>query len=137
MEQIKFNHEASTMAEAFGITEDRKYEIEAYVLYALLSNEILTRKIYGKDKKDAPSNMRSKSGPLERVLDYALDEAELAYMTYEYATQDKFTDTPEGQLFASITAVKLEKDFGLDEEKFIAWWKEMRREVKKKMEKEI
>lgn len=132
MEAIKFNHDAKTISLALGISEDRKLEIEACVMYAILSTEIIANKLYGDDRNNAPNNMRSKSGVLEKILDYAFDEAELVYMAYEYATTDKFTDTKEGKLFATALAMTLEKDLDLDEEKFISWWKKMRTKDKKK-----
>lgn len=127
MKPIVFNHNATKISDSLGISEDRKLEIEAYVMYAILSTEIICRKLYGEDRNQAPSNMRSKSGVLEKVLDYAQDETELVYMTYEYVNQDKFTDTKEGGLFASAVAMKLQDDdIELDEDKFVSWWKKMR-----------
>ena len=137
MEPIVFDHNARSVSGALGLSDDRKLEIEAYVIYAILSTEIIARKLYGDDRDAAPPNMRSKSGTLEKVLDYALDEAELVYMAYEFATQDKFTDTPEGKIFASAVAMRLQDDeINLDEEKFIEWWKKMRSTAEKKARKE-
>lgn len=120
MERIKFNHEGKSLAEAMGIDEERKYELEAIVIYNMLIVEIMARKLFD-NPKDAPRNLTTKSGVLEKILDYADTDAEAIYLTYEYCILDKKTDGLKGQMFATALAVKI-KQLDLDEEKFIEWF---------------
>lgn len=121
MKRIKFNHEGKTLAESMGIDEERKHELEATVIYNMLIVEIMARKLFD-NPKDAPRNLTTKSGVLEKILDYADTEAEAIYLTYEYCILDRKTsDGPEGQMFATALAIKI-KQLDLDEEKFIEWF---------------
>lgn len=127
MERIKFNHEGKTLAESMGIDLERRYELEAIVVYNMLIVEIMARKLFD-NPKDAPRNLTTKSGVLEKILDYADTEAEAIYLTYEYCILDKKTDGLKGQMFATAIAVKI-KQLDLDEEKFIEWFVKKRQEA--------
>lgn len=124
MEKIKFNHDCEKLHQSMGIDEDRKYELEVAVLYNMLLNALMLDKLFD-NPDDAPTNMRTKSGMLEKILDYAMDDAELVYLGMEYVIQDKLSDTTEGKLFMSAVLHKL-KELDLDEDKFVEWWKETR-----------
>ena len=70
MKRIKFNHEGKTLAESMGIDLERRYELEAIVIYNMLIVEIMARKLFD-NPKDAPRNLTTKSGVLEKILDYS------------------------------------------------------------------
>jgi len=126
MEKIEFNHSGGTLAEAMGIHVERKYELEGIVIYTMLIVEIMSRKLFD-NPKEAPRNLCTKSGVLEKVLEYAESQAEAIYLTYEYCTVDQKTDDGvQGKMFASALAMKI-KQLDLDEERFIEWF------VKKRM----
>lgn len=124
MERIKFNHEGKSLADAMGIDLERRYELEAIVIYNMLIVEIMAKKLFD-NPEDAPRNLTTKSGVLEKILDYADTDAEAIYLTYEYCILDKKTDGLKGQIFASALAVKI-RELDLDEEKFIEWFVEKR-----------
>lgn len=124
MERIKFNHEGKSLADAMGIDLERRYELEAIVIYNMLIVEIMAKKLFD-NPEDAPRNLTTKSGVLEKILDYADIDAEAIYLTYEYCILDKKTDGLKGQIFASALAVKI-RELDLDEEKFIEWFVEKR-----------
>lgn len=133
MKEIKFDHTEPSMAGALGISEDRTFELDACVMYNILVTEIIARKLYGENREDAPVNVRKRSGILEKILDYAIDEVELVYLAYEFVEQDKFTDTEKGRIFATALAMKLQDDdIEMDEEKFTDFWKDMGNNAKRK-----
>ena len=121
MEKIKFNHDGRSLAESMSISKDRKVEIEAIVLYTMIVREIMVKNLFD-SRDDAPRNMSTKSGVLEKLLEYATDYTEAVYIAYEYCFLDKRTDDPiEGKMLCTVLAMKI-KDLDLDEDKFIEWY---------------
>jgi hypothetical protein len=136
MEQIKFNHDGGTLAEAMCIDPERKLELEGIVLYNMIIVEIMSQKLFG-SKEKAPRNLTTKSGVLEKVLDYAENLTEAVYITYEYCSVDIRTNSDagiEGKMFCTGIAMKI-KQLDLDEDKFIEWYSSQRRKASKEASK--
>lgn len=128
MEKIQFNHDVKTMSEALCIPDERRHYLHAVVLYNMVYQHIMVTSLFD-DTDDAPANMRTKSGCLEKMLDEAENEAERVYITWEYCSVDlKTDDGPAGAMFLSMISARV-KDYDLDQEKFCQWFVKHRMEA--------
>lgn len=125
MEKIVFNHEATQMPDAIGIATERRYYLNAVVLFNMVYQNIMVHSLFD-DTDDAPANMRTKSGCLERILESAKNEAEMVYLTWEYCNLDiKTDDGPSGAMFLAMISSKT-KELDLDQDQFCNWWVKQR-----------
>jgi len=130
MEKIQFTHDASSMSEALGISTERRHYLHGVVLFNMVYQNIMVTSLFD-DSDDAPVNMRTKSGCLERMLESAENWAEQIYITWEYCTIDIRTDNdPGGVMFLSMVSAKA-KELDLDQERFCKWWVKHRSEEEK------
>lgn len=128
MENIKFNHDVKTMSEALNISDERRHYLHAVVLFNMVYQNIMVTSLFD-EPDDAPANLRTKSGCLERMLEAAENEAERVYITWEYASVDiKTDDGPGGAMFLSMIAAK-SKELDLDQDAFCQWWVKHRMEA--------
>lgn len=128
MEKIQFNHDVRTMSEALCIPDERRHYLHAVVLFNMVYQNIMVISLFD-EPNEAPVNMRTKSGCLERMLESAETEAERLYMTWEYCSVDiKTDDGPSGAMFLAMIAAKA-KDVDLDQDAFCQWWVKHRMEA--------
>jgi len=121
MEKIQFNHDVRTMSEALCIPDERRHYLHAVVLFNMVYQSIMVHSLFD-DPDEAPINMRTKSGCLEKMLEAAETEAERLYIVWEYCSVDiKTDDGPSGAMFLSMISAK-SKDLDLDQDAFCQWW---------------
>jgi hypothetical protein len=123
MKQITFDHTCNSVNEAMGICRDRATEIEALVIYQIAFQQIMREKLFGDDADadEIPANFRTKSAILDKCLDYATDEQEQIYITFQFTKLDMKTDGPMGAMFLAIVTKKM-LTLDLDEETFVTWF---------------
>ncbi len=84
---LKFNHDTRTIQDSLGIGKDRADRISANILFEMINQAFLIKNLF--DSPDnAPSNLTTKTGLLERVFDETENEAERIYATWEYSKID-------------------------------------------------
>jgi len=128
MENIKFNHDVKTMSEALCISDERRHYLHAVVLFNMVYQNIMVTSLFD-EPEEAPANMRTKSGCLEKMLEAAETESERIYITWEYCSVDlKTDDGPAGAMFLSMIAAK-SKELDLDQDAFCQWWVKHRMEA--------
>ena len=123
MKEIQFDHTCNSVNEAMGICRERATEIDALVLYQIAFQQIMVEKLFGEDadKDEIPANFRTKTAILDKCLDYATDEQEQIYITWQFAKLDIKTDGPMGAMFLAIITKKM-LTLDLDEETFVTWF---------------
>jgi len=128
MEKIQFNHDVRTMSEALCIPDERRHYLHAVVLFNMVYQSIMVHSLFD-EPDEAPINMRTKSGCLEKMLEAAETEAERLYIVWEYCSVDiKTDDGPSGAMFLSMISAK-SKDLDLDQDAFCQWWVKHRMEA--------
>jgi len=121
MEKIQFNHDVRTMSQALCIPDERRHYLHAVVLFNMVYQSIMVHSLFD-EPDEAPINMRTKSGCLEKMLEAAETEAERLYIVWEYCSVDiKTDDGPSGAMFLSMISAK-SKDLDLDQDAFCQWW---------------
>lgn len=128
MEKIQFNHDVRTMSQALCIPDERRHYLHAVVLFNMVYQSIMVHSLFD-EPDEAPVNMRTKSGCLEKMLEAAETEAERLYIVWEYCSVDiKTDDGPSGAMFLSMISAK-SKDLDLDQDAFCQWWVKHRMEA--------
>jgi hypothetical protein len=128
MEKIQFNHDVRTMSQALCIPDERRHYLHAVVLFNMVYQSIMVHSLFD-EPDEAPINMRTKSGCLEKMLEAAETEAERLYIVWEYCSVDiKTDDGPSGAMFLSMISAK-SKDLDLDQDAFCQWWVKHRMEA--------
>lgn len=128
MEKIQFNHDVRTMSQALCIPDERRHYLHAVVLFNMVYQSIMVHSLFD-EPDEAPINMRTKSGCLEKMLEAAETEAERLYIVWEYCSVDiKTDDGPSGAMFLSMISAK-SKDLDLDQDAFCQWWVKHRLEA--------
>lgn len=119
---LKFNHDTKTIQDSLGIQKDRADRISANILFELINQAYLIKNLFD-SVENAPSNLTTKTGLLERVFDETQNEAERIYATWEYSKidlsiqkSDKMQAALQGFAFL-YTACDSDKDKFID--KFI------------------
>lgn len=134
MKTINFNHEAKNINEAFGIKDDRKSEIEALVFYHIIDTMTLAKSLFD-DVDDAPSNIRSKSGWIEKIIDDMNTDEERMYAMWETSKIDHVTDHDDkGKAFLAAMSMVYKVHDG-DKDKFVKFFVNMKNEAKKFLNK--
>ena len=130
MKEIVFDHTCDSTNEAMGVCKDRSTEIEALVLYQIAFQQIMVEKLFGEDadRDEIPANFRTKTAILDKCLDYATDEQEQIYITWQFAKLDIKTDGPMGAMFLAIVTKKM-LTLDLDEETFVTWFAKKKTEA--------
>ncbi len=123
MREIQFDHTCNGIHEAMGITLERATEIEALVIYQIAFQQIMVEKLFGEDadRDEIPANFRTKTAILDKCLDYATDEQEQIYITFQFTKMDMKTDGPMGAMFLAVVCKKM-LTLDLDEETFVTWF---------------
>ena len=128
MEAITFNHDAKSMHESLGIDEHRRHYLHGVILFNMAYQAILVDSLFD-DQEDAPMNMRTKSGCLERMFECAETEAERILLVWDYCALDNRIDTkdPASAMFLHMVSCKV-KELDMDIDAFCTWWAEKRQE---------
>ena len=131
MKEIKFDHTCGSIHEAMGICEERSTELEALCLYQIAFQQIMREKLFGEDADtdEIPANFRTKTSLLEKCLDYAQDEQEQIFITWQFTRLDFKTDGPMGAVFLTMVSQKM-LTLDLDEESFVTWFNKKKTEAK-------
>lgn len=88
---IKFDHTQSSINLALGIDDERSNELDALIFFKLIDQRVMAESLFD-DPKDAPVNMRSKTGLLESVFESTKNECERIYVTFEYSKVEQNMD---------------------------------------------
>jgi hypothetical protein len=132
MKDLHFDHTSRTIPQALGICEERSDELEGYINFYMVEQCIMREKLFGDDAEhdDVPANYRTKSAILERCLDIAQDEEERIFITWEFVKLDIKTDMPVIGAGLMAALEKKATKFGLDAERFVAWFVHMKAKAK-------
>lgn len=123
MENFKFNHDVETMGDALGISKERQTYIRGLITFYMMYGHVLLNQLFD-NSDEAPANLRTKSGSLEKMFDHAENEAERVLMTWDYCSVDiKHRDDPRGLAMMAMTAMKIE-EVNMDVDKFMTWFLE-------------
>lgn len=79
----KLNHESSTLYEALGLDFYERNIVSNTILFELLSNHMLVKDLFD-DEKDAPVDMRTMTGLLEKCVDRISVEEQKFYLLMIY-----------------------------------------------------
>ena len=115
---VTFNHSAGNVQAALSIPDHRSDILDAKVLFSIINQAMMIRDLFD-DPNDAPSNLRTKTGLIERILDEAKSDNERVYLVWEYSRLDLRMDTDKKlqQVLAGMTM--LYKAVDGDEDKFV------------------
>lgn len=115
---VKFNHTSGNIHRSLNITDERCDQLDALVMYNIINQGMMIRQLFD-SPDDAPANMRTKTGVLERCFESANNEAERIYLVWEYAKIDIRIDNDQKlQAIMSGMAMLYEAVNG-DEDRFI------------------
>jgi hypothetical protein len=84
---VKFDHTARNLQESMGLTQKRADELTATLFFEMINVQHMAESLFDKPE-DAPANMITKTGIMERVFDDVKSPEEMLYVTWEYAKYD-------------------------------------------------
>ena len=90
--KIEFNHEEKNIHRSIGLTDDRADEITAGVLFEMINQSYLVDKLFS-NPEEAPVNLRTKTGVMERSLEDVNYNNEMVYAIWEYTKYDMMTSS--------------------------------------------
>ena len=115
---VKFNHESGKIHTSLNISEERSMELDAITMFNIINQAAMIRNLFD-NTDDAPMNMRTKTGVLDRVFAYTKNEEERIYVTWEYAKLDSRAEKGgKTELFLQGMALLYDALSG-DEDQFI------------------
>lgn len=115
---VKFNHTAGNINRSLNISDERCDHLDALVMYSIINQAMMIRQLFD-NPDDAPANMRTKTGVLERCFESTVNEAERIYLVWEYSKIDMRLDKDQ-KLQAIMSGMTLLYDaVNGDEDKFI------------------
>lgn len=88
---IKFDHSQDSLHLALGIDDERSDELDAIVFFSIIDQSVLAESLFD-NPEDAPVNMRTKTGMMERMLDHGSTEAETIYLAMQFSKVDRDMD---------------------------------------------
>ena len=126
---VKFNHDCSAINESLGIDKDRADKLQASIIFEIINQAFMVESLFD-DVDQAPRNLATKSGCLERIFEYATNEEERIYCTWEYTKIDLINMfKPESKI--GMLGMKLMYErMNMDYDRFVEFY------VKKKQEAE-
>ena len=121
---VKFKHECSTFTEALGISNKRGKELDAHVLFSIVDCAAMSEELF--DDGEAPANLSTKTGVMERYLEKAENEHEAVYMVWFHGnSNEKFkVESLEIKLFQMSINMLYDK-CSRDEDKFVSKFAEL------------
>ena len=121
---VQFDHTKKTFEKSIGITEERADYLTANVFYEMINHAYLVDKLFD-NSDDAPANMVTKTGILEKTFQETSNEAERIFCTWEYSKIDHLTDMEDKRNpIAAMTM--LFQVCRTDKDEFIKRYKEMK-----------
>lgn len=126
---VKFNHEHETFEKSLGISTERADFLTASVFYEMINHAYLIDKLFD-DSDDAPRNMVTKTGVLEKAFEETVSEEERIFTTWEYAKIDRLGDE-KSSVLAGMTM--LFQFCNTDREEFIKKYKHFKDEAIKRI----
>lgn len=115
---VKFDHSAGNVQAALSIPDHRSDVLDAKVLFNIINQAIMVSKLFD-DPDDAPSNLRTKTGVIEKILDEAKSDNERVYLVWEYSRLDLRMDTDKKLQHVLAGMTMLYKAVDGDEDKFV------------------
>jgi len=88
---IKFDHSQDSLHLAIGIDDERSDELDAIVFFSIIDQSVLTESLFD-NPDDAPINMRTKTGMMERMFEKGSTEAERIYLAMQFSKIDRDMD---------------------------------------------
>lgn len=115
---VKFDHTSGNINRSLNITDERSDQLDALVMYNIINQGMMIRQLFD-SPDDAPANMRTKTGVLERCFESTNNEAERIYLVWEYAKLDIRLDK-DVKLQAIMSGMAMLYDaVNGDEDKFV------------------
>lgn len=115
---VKFDHTSGNIPRSLNITDERSDQLDALVMYNIINQGMMLRQLFD-TPDDAPANMRTKTGILERCFESTNNEAERIYLVWEYAKLDIRLDK-DVKLQAIMSGMAMLYDaVNGDEDKFV------------------
>ena len=115
---VKFDHTSGNIPRSLNITDERSDQLDALVMYNIINQGMMIRQLFD-TPDDAPANMRTKTGVLERCFESTNNEAERIYLVWEYAKLDIRLDK-DVKLQAIMSGMAMLYDaVNGDEDKFV------------------
>lgn len=84
---VKFDHSKKNLQQSLGIEDKRADELTASLFFEMINVQHMVESLFD-DPEQAPLNMITKTGIMERVLDDVKTPEELLYVGWEYAKYD-------------------------------------------------
>jgi hypothetical protein len=134
--EIKMNHDVRTMHLSLGISDDRADTITGEIMYELVNQQYLVTTLYD-NPEQAPRNMVTKTGVLEKVLESTKNDSEIILATWELSRMDAINDASEkmgDKFFSMVSMMFMMAD--RNKEKFIKLFKEKKRSALENMNDE-
>jgi hypothetical protein len=121
---VQFNHECSTLTEALGISGKRGKELDAHVFFSMIDCAAMSEELF--DDGEAPANLSTTTGVMERYLEKAENDHERLYMVWFHGcSNEKFkTKSLETELFKMSMSMLYDK-CSRDEDKFVSKFAEL------------
>lgn len=115
---VQFDHTSGNIPRSLNITDERSDQLDALVMYNIINQGMMLRQLFD-SPDDAPANMRTKTGVLERCFESTNNEAERIYLVWEYAKLDVRLDK-DVKLQAIMSGMAMLYDaVNGDEDKFV------------------
>ena len=115
---VQFDHTSGNIPRSLNITDERSDQLDALVMYNIINQGMMIRQLFD-NPDDAPANMRTKTGVLERCFESTNNEAERIYLVWEYAKLDIRLDK-DHKLQAIMSGMAMLYDaVNGDEDKFV------------------
>lgn len=115
---VQFDHTSGNINRSLNITDERSDQLDALVMYNIINQGMMIRQLFD-TPDDAPANMRTKTGVLERCFESTNNEAERIYLVWEYAKLDIRLDK-DVKLQAIMSGMAMLYDaVNGDEDKFV------------------
>ena len=134
---VKFDHTQDSLNLAIGIDDERSDELDAIVFFSIIDQAFLAESLFD-NPDDAPVNMRTKTGMMERMFEQGSTEAERIYLAMQFGKIDRDMDFKSSGVhkFLSGLAMIYEGVDG-DHDKFIKKFIKFKNEAKAKYESSL
>lgn len=83
LKNSQFDHDESTLHTAIGIPSETRVRCKERIFFCAFANHLQIEELF-EDPEDAPKNMRTASGDLERTLSIINDQTEYEYTLFSF-----------------------------------------------------
>jgi hypothetical protein len=115
---VTFDHTQRDVQRALSIPDHRSDVLDAKVLFSMINQAMMIHQLFD-TPDDAPLNLRTKTGIMERILDEAESDNERIYLVWEYSRMDLRMDTDKKLQHVLAGMTMLYKAVDGDEDKFV------------------